>query len=140
MSSTRFRIDVDRGLVIAAGEGIIGTPHLLEAGTAMSNHPNYRPEFDTLWDFRDARFITELDEIVQLTERISQLKIRETEHRVAFIVLHAVTRQLTELFPRVGPDHPVAYKSFFDDAEALRWLEQPEDLVLWPEDDGSPAS
>ena len=130
--STSFRIDQDHGALIARGAGTLERGEIAAAVEAHSSHPDYRPEMNILWDLRDARFLIEFEEIKELTEHLSTLRTREAPHRVAFVVGDELTQMLTRMFPRVGPEHVVDYRTFDDLGEALDWLGLPPGYEPWP--------
>ena len=110
---TSFRIDLDHAAVIARADGSsVGPRELAAAVEAYSSHPDYRPEMNILWDLRDARFLIEIDELKALAEHVSTLRAREAPHRLAYVVGHELTALLTDLFPRLGPEHVVDYRTF----------------------------
>ena len=76
------------------------------------------------------RGLIELEEIKELTEHFSTLRTREAPHRFAFVVGDDITKMLTRMFPRIGPEHVVDYRTFDDLAEALEWLGLPPDYEL----------
>ncbi len=123
-----FRIDLDHAAVIARAEGSsVGTRELGDAVEAYSSHPDYRPEMNILWDLREARFLIDIDELKGLAERFSTLGTRDVPHRLAFVLEHESTQLLTRLFPKLGPEHVVDYRTFEDLAGALEWLGLPPD-------------
>ena len=124
---TSFRIDLDHGVVIVNGDGTLGSADLAAAAEAQSSHPDYRPEMNILCDLRDARFLIEYEEFKAIAEHISTLPIRETPHRVAVVAEHELTRMLTRMYPRIGPEHVVDYRTFEKLGEALEWLGLPPD-------------
>ena len=124
---TNFRIDLDQGVVIARGDEDLGPQDFATVVEAYSSHPDYRPEMNILWDLRGARVLIEIGEMKALAGHVSTLRAREAPHRLAYVVEHEPTQSLTRLFPKVGPEHPVDYRTFEDLAGALEWLGLPPD-------------
>ena len=122
-----FRIDLDRAVVIVRGEGTLGPRDIVDLVEAFASRPDYRPEMNILWDFREARFFIELKEMKALAEHFSTLGTRDVPHRLAFVLEHESSQLLARLFPKLGPEHVVDYRTFDDLAEALEWLGLPPD-------------
>ena len=114
-------------MVIGRAGGTLGFRDLATFVESYALHADYRPEMDILWDLRDARILIEIEEIKALAAHNSTLGTRDTPHRLAFVVEHETSQMLTRMFPRIGPEHVVDYRTFDDLGGALEWLGLPPD-------------
>ncbi|MDE3083959.1 MAG: hypothetical protein KGJ37_01915, partial [Verrucomicrobiota bacterium] len=78
-----FHIDASRGFVFSKAIGLLSRADVLDHMDRLSQHPDFRPDFNQLLDFREVTAISlSSDDIWELAQR----KIFSPAARRAFVV------------------------------------------------------
>jgi hypothetical protein len=120
-----FIIDVNRGLVRSKGFGVITLPSITDHMDRLLKHPDFRPEFNQVFDFREAtKPSLSFEDVTLLAER----SVFSPQSQRAFVVSADWQFGYARMFAtmRKGLGEP-GIMVFRDMKEALEWLGVPEE-------------
>src|SRR6187401_890264 len=79
-----FFIDRQRGIVFSKATGALGLPEVLDHMDRLQGNPDFHPEFNQLFDFREVKSVNLSYEEVK---RLAQRTIFSAHSRRAFVVV-----------------------------------------------------
>jgi hypothetical protein len=122
-----FRIDVKHGLVCSIGTGVLSLSDALDHMDRLTRHPDFRPEFNQIIDFRPVtKTSLTFDDVTQLAERT----VFSPQSQRAFVVSAEWQFGYSRMFEtmRRAMGEP-GIRVFRDMAEAVAWLGLTEDQI-----------
>ncbi len=115
-----FSIDAQRGVVFSTASGVVGRADAMDHMDRLCRHPDFRPEFSQLFDFRQ---ITELAMSSEEVRQIAERNIFAPDSRRAFVVTSDFGFGIARMF---GAHREIAgergIQLFKDVDEARSWL------------------
>jgi hypothetical protein len=128
-----FRVVGELGLVVMRMRGEVSIDEIVEIGRTISDHPDWRPTFDSLTVIDPDAGLHEFD--ARSVDRMSaavkahRVQVGWTGVRSATICSTEMSAIIVRLYttrwtPGVAP--AVTYRVFDDAADALAWLDRPE--------------
>jgi hypothetical protein len=120
-----FRIDVNRGLVRSTATGVLDVPGALDHMERLVKHPDFRPEFNQIFDFREVtRPSLTYEDVILLAERT----VFSPHSQRAFVVSadwqFGYGRMFATLRSANGESGIMVFRSM---KEAADWLGVPEE-------------
>jgi hypothetical protein len=119
-----FSIDVQNKMVHSKATGVLNRADLQAYMDQLSGHPDFRPEFNQIADFRQVRDIAlSNDEIRELAGR----RIFAPKSRRAFLVADQLVFGLARMFAtlrEIGGEQGI--RVFTDAKEARSWVSPPD--------------
>jgi hypothetical protein len=124
-----FFIDVPRGMVFSQGVGALGLAEALDHTNRLLAHPDFRPEFNQLADFRGATVTTLTHADVR---ELANRRVFANQSRRAFVVGTGVQYGLARTFGTLREFQGETGIQVFRELEpALQWLELPAEAAAF---------
>jgi hypothetical protein len=121
-----YRIDSERGVVLAAGEGHITVADLEAYCREIVDDSDYRPGFDELFDFRRAQpWQVPTSDLRKLREVNRQLSGKVGNSRLAYVVGSDFGFGLGRIFMALSDDSKIEHRVFREMTDAREWLGLP---------------
>jgi hypothetical protein len=126
-----FQIDVNRGLVRSKATGVLSLPSILDHMDRLVKHPDFRPEFNQIFDFREvSRPALSFEDVTQLAER----KVFSPQSQRAFVVSADWQFGYGRMFASMrGGKGEAGIMVFRSMGEAVEWLGLPGEPEGSPE-------
>jgi hypothetical protein len=120
-----FYIDTKRRMVFSNATGVVALGDALSHMDRLSHHPDFRPEFNQIFDFRQVTEIALSNEDVQ---KLAKRNIFAAESRRAFLVTPGLQFGVARMFAAyrvIAGEQGI--NIFTDGKEARSWVSLPED-------------
>ena len=119
-----FSIDAQRRIVFSRAEGVLTVAEILDNSDRMRRDPEFRPDFNQLFDLRGVtKFELSNEDIEQLARQL----IFAPESRRAFLVTPGLQVGMARMFATyrtiAGGEHGI--RIFTDPGEARSWVSLP---------------
>ena len=120
-----FYIDAKRGVVFTKAVGLLGRAEAVDHMDRLSRHPDFRPDFNQLADFRDVSTVNlSSDHVRELASR----SVFGPLSQRAFVVSSDLQFGLGRVFGSYRHvEGEKGIKVFREMSEALRWLSLPSE-------------
>jgi hypothetical protein len=115
-----FYIDAPKGMVYSKATGVFSRVEALDHGGRLLRHPDFRPEFNQLYDFRD---ITKMVLSAEEVRSLSSYTVFSAHSKRAFVVASDLQFGLSRMFKayrEMGGEHEIMI--FREMTKALSWL------------------
>jgi hypothetical protein len=115
-----YSIDPDRGLVSSRAWGQVSGLEFVEHQRRLSADPEFRPEYDQIWDCRDIERLSDVD--AETMRRLAANNPFAAGSRRAVVSPSNATYGLSRMFEILTEESPDEFRVFRDWNEALSWL------------------
>lgn len=120
-----FFIDRQRKIVFSKATGKLGYAEGLDHMDRLQIHPDFQPEFDQLFDFRD---VTEVDLSHDDVRQLAERPVFSPRSRRAFVVSNALSFGVARMFQAYRDIRGESGITIFKEMkEALSWLSLSEE-------------
>ena len=123
-----FYIDAQRGVVFTKAVGVLGRAEAVDHIERLSRHPDFRPDFNHLADFRDVSTVTLSSDTVR---ELATMSVFGPHSHRAFVVSSDLQFGLGRVFGSYRHvEGEKGIKVFREMSDALRWLSLPSEPEL----------
>lgn len=116
-------VDVAAGLVRHHCTDRVPMRDIMQAFNRITQHPDYRPGMNVLWDLREAVFATTPDELQALVTHVARERNRHgTGYRLAVVASDSTQTMLADIFKALATPLTFQVRIFRNPDKARAWL------------------
>lgn len=120
-----MKIDSTKNLVVYTVTGIITGTDIREVVEARVGAPDYAPDMDVLWDFREGRLSPEPQDVTyQGAQVIKEMPHAREKAKIAVVAPKIATHGMMREFKAWWANQPREFEVFWTIEEAMAWLKE----------------
>ena len=131
--SYRYYINRDLKTGFVYMEGYVDADQIVSAGRAMYRSLEWRPRYNSLWDFRSSRAVDITEEGFEkvVRQKLNRDKEAESEEKIALVVDRDSLIPIAELIEVKAATPARQIRSFHQERKARAWLGLPQEADIW---------